>query len=182
MYAYVYLYACVYVRVYDVFSVYFLTWKETEWQICPHLTVIFMGTPLHTSSYSSLSNLKMASLRLWVLQCLGVAKLWRKISVTDCLPLHMNSLWVNGAFLFSSCSESNGTSCVLNNFRLSCTHRCASQVSGGSLAMEEQNPSVGTPALLFPSEKTTQGKLWPLCRRKGLMGREWTQMKVCLLL
>lgn len=130
------------------------TWKETEWQISPLLTVLFMGTPLHTSSYSSLSNLKVASLRLWVLQCLGVAKLWRKISVTDCLPLHMNSLWVNGAFLFSSCSEPNGTSCMLNNFRLSCTHRCASQVSGGSLAMEEQNP-VWAHLLFYSLQKKT---------------------------
>lgn len=147
------MYRYVYAYVYDVFSMYLLTGKETEWKICPHLTVLFMGIPLHTSSFPTLSNPKTASLRLWVLQYFWIAKPWRKISVTDCLSLHMNLLWVNGAFRFSSCSKPNGTSCVLNNFRLSCAHRCASQVSWGSLAMKEQNPSVGTPALLFPSEK-----------------------------
>lgn len=158
----------------------FLTWKEKEWQICPHLTVLFMGTPLHTSSFSSPSNLKMASLRLWVLQFFWVAELWRKISVTDCLSLHTNLLWVNGAILFPSCSNPKETSCVLNYFRLDCTHRCASQVSWGPLAKEEQNPSVGTTACLFPPVELH--KVNSLYRRKGLMGREWTQMKICFLL
>lgn len=44
--------------------------------------------------------------------------------------------------------------CVLNNFRLSCTHRCASQVSGGSLAMEEQNP-VWAHLLFYSLQKKT---------------------------
>lgn len=161
---------------------YLLTWKEKEWQICPRLTLLFMGTSLHTSSFSSLSNLQMASLRLWVLQCFWVAKLWRKISVTDCLSLHTNLLWVNAAFLFSSCSNPMG-------------HLVCCIISGGAALTDVPVKSLGGVSgdggtksqcghicSFIPSSGTTQGKLWSLYRRKGLMRRQWTHMKVCFLL
>jgi len=57
---------------------------------------------------------------------------------------------------------------------------CRWSAPGGSLAMEEQNSSMGTSALLL-KPGNSQGKLLFLYRRKGLMGREFPQMKVCPL-
>lgn len=120
---------------------YLSTWKDEEWQIYPHLTVLLRWTPLHTSSFSSLSSLKMASLRLWVLQYFWLAKLWKKILVTDRLSLHKDLLWVNGACLFSCCSKPNEASRRPAQF-LAGLHSliCRSSLLG-PLAMEEQNPT-----------------------------------------